>query len=535
MSNTLRLIGGLLLIAVAIGSAVVRAAEPAAKDAVFKMDEVSAFDIKDLGPYGSISVGGQSAMCSPQPSPEVKAYPKLKSKQRLYGVVTFGGGSTSVTFGPAPPVPSSAVRFHFVLDASEEETPPVETPKTEEKPGVPDAAPKTEASKPESKSPPPPKPPTLLERSRLGLPGSVAETKHDLLYFDANRDLDLTNDPPVKVMKEPPKGLPVASNMKVFERVNVELPQTPGPGLAKVGVLPILQAYGISAAYVRFVPATIRKGKVRLGNHEYTAILSYSGPITGRLDDPRTRLQLIPAGDEGGGMRLGGSLDWLSAMRNVDGALYQITATPSGDELRVGPYGGDIGVFKVAPANKEVKQCGAVGVFMSKEKAVMFGAPIVTFPTPEPKEPEHKLPVGDYTPSLLSVRVGKVEVSLRQNWYSAENPQTSRPPSFGLQIRKDKPLVLDFAQRPKVVFINPPADKPVRTGEAVLIRALLIESEHDLLIGGLEDTTRKIGELKYMGPDGKAMSAPRYASLDPDIVILDSSGKKVAEGKMPFG
>ena len=38
-----------------------------------------------------------------------------------------------------------------------------------------------------------------------------------------------------------------------------------------------------------------------------------------------------------------------------------------------------------------------------------------------------------------------------------------------------------------------------------------------------------------MGADGKAMTVPRYASLDPDIAILDSSGKKVAEGKMPFG
>ena len=87
-------------------------------------------------------------------------------------------------------------------------------------------------------------------------------------------------------------------------------------------------------------------------------------------------------------------------MRNVDGVLYQITATPNGDELRVGPYGGDFGILKVAPANKEVKECGAVGVLMGKEKSVIFGAPAVTYPPPEPKEPEHKLPVGDYSPSL---------------------------------------------------------------------------------------------------------------------------------------
>jgi hypothetical protein len=31
------------------------------------------------------------------------------------------------------------------------------------------------------------------------------------------------------------------------------------------------------------------------------------------------------------------------------------------------------------------------------------------------------------------------------------------------------------------------------------------------------------------------MSSPRYASLVPSVVIADSSGKKLAEGKMPFG
>ena len=178
MNRKLRLIGVLLLIAVAIGWAAVRAAEqPPAKDAVFKMDEVSAFDVKELGPYGSVNVGGQSAMCTPQPNPEVKAYPKLKSKQPLYGVVTFGGGSTLVTLGPAPPVPTSPVRHHFVLDESEQEAPPAETPKTEEKLGVPGAAPKAEASKAQSKSPPPPKPPTLVERESPWTPREPSRDK----------------------------------------------------------------------------------------------------------------------------------------------------------------------------------------------------------------------------------------------------------------------------------------------------------------------------------------------------------------------
>ena len=321
------------------------------------------------------------------------------------------------------------------------------------------------------------------------------------MYFDANRDLDLTNDPPIKVMKEPPKGLPVASNMKGLRAVwNVELlpgPRLPGP--TKVGRAPsILQAYGISAAYVRFVPATIRKGKICLGIHEYTAILSCSGPTIGRLDDPRTRLQLTPAGDEGGGMRMGGSLDWPAHAQRGRRALPDYGHAQR-RRVRPTPYGGDLGILKVAPANKEVKQCGAVGVFMNKEKAVMFGAPIVTYPPPEPKEPEHKLPVGDYTPSLLNVKVGKLRNSPAAELVFGGEPANVAP----AELQHPDPQGQAAGAR-----FRPTAQGRVhqsacrQTGEnrrsdpdpGPLDRI----GARDLLIGGLEDTTKKIEDLKYM-------------------------------------
>ena len=166
----------------------------------------------------------------------------------------------------------------------------------------------------------------------------------------------------------------------------------------------------------------------------------------------------------------------------------------------------------------------------------MFGAPAITYPYPEAKVAQHKVPVGDYSPMMLQAKVGKVDVSLRQNWYSAQAPGgRSTPPGPSIQIRKDKPVVLDFAQRPKVVFMDPAAQKPVKAGDTVLVRALLIEPTLDLIIGGLEDRSRKVGELRTMGPDGNPMTLPRFASLDPDIVITDSKGKEVAKGKMPFG
>lgn len=379
MGKNLLLVGVLLLTGVATGRTAVRAAEePAANDAVFKMEEVSVFDVKEVGPYGLAFVGGQMAVCTPTPNPEVNAYPKLKSKRPLYGFMMVVRSPTS---------PAGGVKFHFVLDESGEGAPPADKPN--ESPDTPKGPADTAASKTEAKSPPPSKPSSMDLRSRFGSLGSATETKYDLLYFDANRDLDLTNDPVVKVTKEPPKGLTVGRNTKVFETINLQFEVPPDPETRKIRVFPTLQAYGPNTAYLRLYPASARRGKIRVGNQEYTAILSYPDGFTGRLDLPQTRLELIPAGEEPARRQLSRDLKWLCAMREVDGVLYRFSATPSGDELRVGPYRGDYGVLEVSAGGKDLRDLGAVGLFVAKERAVTFGAPVLTFPLPEEKSPRH--------------------------------------------------------------------------------------------------------------------------------------------------
>ena len=64
---------------------------------------------------------------------------------------------------------------------------------------------------------------------------------------------------------------------------------------------------------------------------------------------------------------------------------------------------------------------------------------------------------------------------------------------------------------------------------------MLIDSDKGMFIADLDDTSKKIGEMSYKDEDGKTIAIPRYESLEPTVVITDSSGKQVAEGKMPFG
>ena len=227
-------------------------------------------------------------------------------------------------------------------------------------------------------------------------------------------------------------------------------------------------------------------------------------------------------------------MDQLGVMREVEGVLYQFAASPSGDELRVGPYRGDVGIVKIVPLDKEAKSYGLLGVLQGKERSVVFGGPAMSNPPPEPTVAEHKLPVGDYAGYFIDLKVGKVEATLRQQSYYAPRPSGGETP-MSVHVSKDKPLVIDFSQKPKVEFTTPAPGTPVKAGDTVMIRALLVEPTLEARFLSLEDKTRKTGELKYMGADGKPLAMARFASMDPDIAILDSTGKKVAEGKMPFG
>ena len=120
--------------------------------------------------------------------------------------------------------------------------------------------------------------------------------EYDLLYFDANHDLDLTNDPVVKPMKEPPKAL-LSSTIRgvqkstVFEHVSVPIDYGTGIGVKPFQLVPVLLAGGAGPTYLRFATTVLRQGIVRLGKKAYNAVLS-QGVITGRFDRPKVRLSL---------------------------------------------------------------------------------------------------------------------------------------------------------------------------------------------------------------------------------------------------
>ena len=137
---------------------------------------------------------------STKPEKEVKKYPKLTSDKPLYGTVRFGSD---------PLHPKEGVDYHFVLDASE--------------------------------------------------PG-----KYDRLYFDADNDLDLTNDPPIKAGSDKwPEGLwnrqDEKENRFHFEELSVPLNFGPDLGTRPVKMLPLLFVQEGKTATLMFVSMTLSR------------------------------------------------------------------------------------------------------------------------------------------------------------------------------------------------------------------------------------------------------------------------------------
>ncbi|MGD0516956.1 MAG: hypothetical protein ABSA26_05410, partial [Thermoguttaceae bacterium] len=359
------------------------------------------------------------------------------------------------------------------------------------------------------------------------------------LYFDANHDLDLTNDPVLKPMKNPPwHALPpwAVKEKTAFDYLNVDFDYGSGVGVKPFRIFPwfTLGEDGKSST-MHFVTTVARQGWITMGNHQYDALLAQPYAVSGRFDPPYTALYLIPmfsrnAIDSDG---FGGNM--LMTVHRIDGELYTVAASPLGDKLIVKPYRGDYGVFKVGPGNRDIKDISFQGAFGSQTMAITFRP---DYNLPEEKQEkikECKLPVGDYLPKYITIEYGRLRIGFSDNYHSDGKPlNPERKRTYGIKIRKDKPIVFDFSNKPEVLFASPAKDKTFKPGEEVSVKAVLIDPVLDIMIRRLSDTTGKKKETTKDG-NGREFTSERELSLDPTVTITDSSGKKVAEGTMPFG
>ena len=432
------------------------------------------FKLREVSVFGSDNeefLRGQMCRCQDKPFAEVKQYPAFVSKAPIYGSVRFGGRSDDT---------NSGAFYYFAVDESR-----------------------------------------------------GTGKGYDRFYFDANRDLDLRNDPAGKLQQPAPDHdyKPRFGGIKsvaAFDFLKVG-PDAGEGGARLVEVMPRLLLTGDEKQtyrYLFFVRTHFFEGDIKIAGEKFHARLGNDYVVAG-LDSPGTALVLSrdnnPAFDWWGADRL-----W--AMHKVNGRFYRFSASPDG-ELTVRPYAGDLGIFEVGPGGRTLTNLGAWGSFDSRDWVVPVGGDIKSG---LPARTNHcEVPVGDYLPEYVSLSYGRLGIGFSQNYHSEGSRQSrgGRPNVYAINIRKDRPYVLDFSTAPEVMFTSPTNAQQIKAGDTLMVAAVLVDPKLDIMFRRMEDTSRK----QTKDAAGKPLGYERNVSLDPMVTITRANGEKVAEGVMPFG
>jgi hypothetical protein len=334
-------------------------------------------------------------------------------------------------------------------------------------------------------------------------------TGHDRLYFDLDGDLDLSNDVAVGKMDAPPGGSKGASH-GYFEAVEFSAQTAKGKDV-EMKVVPFLTTFYETNHQVRFIVPTGRRGKITIAGEEIDAKMVQSAIIGGRYDSPTTTLML---GDDGS------AIPFLCALRKYGDVLYEFSSNTAGDKLVVKAYDGDWGVLKVAGEDGKI----SLGYLVSADALVDLG-------DCAEKDGGRLVPVGDWRPVQLAVETKDVRYGISAD-IAPPGQEVIGPAIYGIKISKDKAFALGVGGEAEVQFKTPTKGQKIAPGETMQASAMMYDAAMGVMLSSLEDKSRPKGDEVTM-PDGTKMQ--QYASIDPDVKILDSAGKTVAEGKMPFG
>ncbi len=226
----------------------------------------------------------------------------------------------------------------------------------------------------------------------------------------------------------------------------------------------------------------------------------------------------------------------LHSYHKLDGKFYEFMLIEDGKKIAARPYKGETGTIKLGKGGRELEKIEFKG---SVHQKANVAAPIGTLKERSPEAvTECQIPAGDYTSYIMHITYDNLDICISNNYHTNAQGQSSgdKETVYGMQVRKDKPYVLDFSNKPMVVFDQPPMSKTTFSrGDEIEFAAVLVDPNLDIMIRGLDDTSVKV-DREYKDSDGKVTRTVKVnKSLDPNVVIARADGEIVAEGVMPFG
>jgi hypothetical protein len=263
----------------------------------------------------------------------------------------------------------------------------------------------------------------------------------------------------------------------------------------------------------------IKQGQITLANRPFKILLG---------ERPESEFFLFDV-ERGFGPYWWGSWS-LHSYHKIDDEFFEFMLIEGDTKIADRPYKGQLGTIKVSKGGRNLEKVEFNGSLHQRGSiAVPIGTIKEHWTSPVA---ECEIPVGDYTPYLMTVTYDNLSIEISNNYHTNAKGQSSgKATVYGMQVRKDKPYVLDFSNEPMVVFDQPPLSKTTFSrGEEIRFAAVLIDPNLDIMIRGLDDTSVQVEKEASNGS-----KYTRAKSLDPNVVITRADGKSVVEGVMPFG
>jgi len=348
------------------------------------------------------------------------------------------------------------------------------------------------------------------ERPDAGRPYAVDESKgtgtgYDTLYLDANYNLDLTDDKPVKG---------VQSSTEDYRTCFDEIAVHDGEGGAEVVVAPRLEEASRVFWLVGFPPRYIREGTVRIGGRECTVTLMGGKSGSGGFDEPSTLMRVVVAASDA---RIGQTVLWhrydqsgiqvtLGTRFQLGDEWYSLSATPDGNQVTVHRYRGDFGVVRVSHNGKTAGNVVRGGLLRGRDgmnALLPQGEPSGA----APYEGELCVPAGDYVPENIGVSVGVPYLFAR--WRpTGEDGVTYADRDYFLKVRKGAPCTLDVESSAEILWGQSDGDKAYTAGDTISVWPRL--ATKTLMIQAV-------------------IQSPPLAKFYPTILIQDSTGKTIKQ------
>lgn len=221
----------------------------------------------------------------------------------------------------------------------------------------------------------------------------------------------------------------------------------------------------------------------------------------------------------------------LYSYHKIDDELFEFMLIEEGTKIAARPYNGPLGTIKLGKGGRQLEKIGFRGLLFNNSGN---SVPIETMQGNWPGPVEQcRIPVSDYTLGMLS---GNLHVTYDNLYIRISNYSNAREPYIGqdtiypIQIRQDKPYVLDFSNEPMVIFNRPSMSKATFSrGEVIVFDTKLIDPKLNIMIRRLEDTSVK-EDVVIKDGTGKVVRIVKInKSIYPSVVITRADGEVIVE------